>query len=138
MVSILLASIGITFIAIGILIFIDKIRLIKYGTKVQGEIIDFEKVLSSYINETKEIVYITIYIPVIKFKNKNGEDEIITYDISDSDKIYKVGDNVALVYTENELDYIEIAEKQIIFSVLCKLISIGIMFIVFSIILWIV
>lgn len=138
MVSILLASIGITFIAIGILIFIDKIRLLKYGTKVQGEIIDFEKVLSSYINETKEIMYITIYIPVIKFKNKNGEAKIITFDISDSDKIYKVGDKVALIYTENDPDYIEIAEKQIFFSVLCKLISIGIMFIVFSIILWIV
>lgn len=138
MVSILLASIGITFITIGILIFIDKIRLLKYGTKVQGEIIDFEKVLSSYINETKEIMYITIYIPVIKFKNKNGEAKIITFDISDSDKIYKVGDKVALIYTENDPDYIEIAEKQIFFSVLCKLISIGIMFIVFSIILWIV
>ena len=40
MVSILLMSIGVTFIVIGILIFIDKIKLIKYGIRTEGEIVD--------------------------------------------------------------------------------------------------
>lgn len=136
MVSILLASIGITFIIIGILIFIDRIRTIKYGREIQGEVIDFEKVLLSHINDEKKIVYKTAYIPIIKFKTKNGEVKMITYNILDGDKIYKVGDNVELVYIENKSDYIEIVEKQILFDILCKLISIGIMFIVFSAILW--
>lgn len=138
MVSILLMSIGITFIIIGIMVFIDKIKLLKNGIKTEGEVIDFEKGLSSYIGEDKQIVYVTVYRPVIRFKDKNNEFRIITYDISDSGRIYNIGDKVNLVYTENDLNYIEIAEKQIIFSILCKLISIGIMFIVFSIILWIV
>ena len=138
MVSILLMSIGITFIIIGIMVFIDKIKLLKNGIKTEGEVIDFEKGLSSYIGEDKQIVYVTVYRPVIRFKDKNNEFRIITYDISDSGRIYNIGDKVNIVYTENDLNYIEIAEKQIIFSILCKLISIGIMFIVFSIILWIV
>ncbi len=138
MVSILLMSIGITFIVIGILIFIDKIKLIKYGIRTEGEIVDFEKGLSSYINEDKQITYITVYRPVIKFKDENNRVRIITYDISDSGRVYSIGDKVTLVYTRNDPDYVEIAEKQMIFSMLCKLISIGIMFIIFSIILWMV
>ena len=138
MVSILLMSIGITFIVIGILVFIDKIRLLKYGIKTEGEVIDFEKGLSSYINEDKQIIYITVYRPVIKFKDENNEAKIITYDSSESERVYNVGDKVTLVYTRNDPDYVEIAERQIIFSMLCKLISIGIMFIIFAIILWMV
>lgn len=138
MVSILLMSIGITFIVIGILVFIDKIRLLKYGIKTEGEVIDFEKGLSSYINEDKQIIYITVYRPVIKFKDENNETKIITYDSSESERVYNVGDKVTLVYTRNDPDYVEIAERQIIFSMLCKLISIGIMFIIFAIILWMV
>ncbi|WP_294406870.1 DUF3592 domain-containing protein [uncultured Clostridium sp.] len=135
MVSILLMSIGITFIIIGIMVFIDKIRLLKSGIKTEGEVIDFQKGLSSYIGEDKQIVYVTVYRPVIRFKDENNEVKIITYDLSESERIYNIGDKVNLVYTRNDPDYVEIAEKQIIFSMLCKLISIGIMFIIFSIIL---
>lgn len=138
MVSILLASIGITFIIIGIYIFIDRIRVLKNGNRVQGEIIDFEKVLLSHINDEKKIEYTTAYKPIIKFKNKIGDVKIITYDILDGDKKYKVGDNVILVYNENNCDYVEIVEKQIVFTILCKLISIGIMFVIFSIVLWMI
>ena len=138
MVSILLASIGITFIIIGIYIFIDRIRVLKNGNRVQGEIIDFEKVLLSHINDEKKIEYTTAYKPIIKFKNKIGDVKIITYDILDGDKRYKVGDNVILVYSENNCDYVEIVEKQIVFTILCKLISIGIMFVIFSIVLWMI
>lgn len=138
MVSILLMSIGITFIVIGILVFVYKIRLLKYGVKTEGEVIDFEKGLSSYVSEDKQIIYITVYRPIIKFKDGNNQIKIITYDGSESDRVYNVGDKVTLVYTRNYPDYVEIAEKQIIFSMLCKLISIGIMFIIFAIILWMV
>lgn len=138
MISILLASIGITFIIIGIYIFIDRIRGLKNGNTVQGEIIGFEKVLLSHINDEKKIEYTTVYKPIIKFKNKIGDVKIITYDILDGDKKYKVGDNVILVYSENNCDYVEIAEKQIVFAILCKLISIGIMFVIFSIVLWMI
>ena len=136
MVSILLMSIGITFIVIGILVFIDKIRLLKFGIKTEGEVIDFEKGLSSYVSEDKQIIYITVYRPMIKFKDGNNQLKIITYDGSESDRVYNVGDKVTLVYTRKDPDYVEVVEKQIIFSMLCKLISIGIMFIVFAIILW--
>ena len=43
-----------------------------------------------------------------------------------------------LAYTRNDPEYVELAEKQIAFSMLCKLISLGIMFIVFSVILWMI
>ncbi|WP_294156501.1 DUF3592 domain-containing protein [uncultured Clostridium sp.] len=138
MVSILLMSIGITFIIIGIMVFINKINLLKSGIKTEGEVIDFQKGLSSYIGEDKQIVYVTVYRPVIRFKDENNEVKIITYDLSGRQRIYNIGDKVNLVYTTNNPDYVEIAEKQIIFSMLCKLISIGIMFIIFSIILWMV
>lgn len=138
MVSILLMSIGITFIVIGIMVFMDKIKLIKYGIKAEGEIIDFNKGMSSYINEDKQIVYITVYRPVIRFIDENNEIRIITYDISENDRSYKIGDKVMLAYTRNDPEYVELAEKQIAFSMLCKLISLGIMFIVFSVILWMI
>lgn len=138
MVSILLMSIGITFIIIGIMVFINRINLLKSGIKTEGEVIDFQKGLSSYIGEDKQIVYVTVYRPVIRFKDENNEVKIITYDLSGRQRIYNIGDKVNLVYTTNNPDYVEIAEKQIIFSMLCKLISIGIMFIIFSIILWMV
>ena len=134
MVSILLASIGITFITIGIIIFVDKLKMFKYGIKVKGEIIDFEKVLVSHINNEKEIVYTTLYKPIIKFKDTDGKYKIVTCDVLDGDKTYKIGGYVTLVYTESEPEYIEIAEKQIVYSNLCKLISMGIMFIIFSVI----
>lgn len=138
MVSILLMSIGITFIVIGIMVFMDKIKLIKYGIKAEGEIIDFKKGMSSYINEDKQIVYITVYRPVIRFIDENNEIRIITYDISENDRSYRIGDKVMLAYTRNDPEYVELAEKQIAFSMLCKLISLGIMFIVFSVILWMI
>ena len=138
MVSILLMSIGITFIVIGIMVFLDKIKLIKCGIKAEGEIIDFKKGMSSYINEDKQIVYITVSRPVIRFVDENNEIRIITYDISENDRSYKIGDKVMLAYTRNDPEYVELAEKQIAFSMLCKLISLGIMFIVFSVILWMI
>ena len=116
----------------------DKIKLIKYGIKAEGEIIDFKKGMSSYINEDKQIVYITVYRPVIRFIDENNEIRIITYDISENDRSYKIGDKVMLAYTRNDPEYVELAEKQIAFSMLCKLISLGIMFIVFSVILWMI
>ena len=85
MVSILLMSIGITFIVIGIMVFLDKIKLIKYGIKAEGEIIDFKKGMSSYINEDKQIVYIIVSRPVIRFVDENNEIRIITYDISENE-----------------------------------------------------
>jgi len=131
-------SIGITFIVIGIMVFLDKIKLIKYGIKAEGEIIAFKKGMSSYINEDKQIVYITVSRPVIRFVDENNEIRIITYDISENDRSYKIGDKVMLAYTRNDPEYVELAEKQIAFSMLCKLISLGIMFIVFSVILWMI
>ncbi|WP_294371236.1 DUF3592 domain-containing protein [uncultured Clostridium sp.] len=138
MVSILLMSVGITFIIIGILVFIDKIKMLKYGIKVKGEVIGFEKDTSAYIDQNKRIAYISVYKPKIKFFTSNGEMKIITYNTSDIDKAYNIGDKIDLVYTENEPDYLEIANGNAIFSILCKIISVGIVFVIFSVILWIV
>lgn len=139
MISILLMSIGMILVTFSVVLFIDKIKLLKYSIRAEGEIIGLKKHMSSYVNEDKQIVYITTYRPVIKFIDENNEIRIITYDISsENEKDYKIGDKIMLSYTMNNLKYIEKSEKQIDFSMLCKLISLGIMFIVFSVILWIV
>lgn len=139
MISILLMSIGTMLIIFGVILFIDKIKLLKYSVRAEGEIIGLKKRMSSCVNKDKQIVYIKTYRPVIKFMDENNKIRIVTYDISsENEKDYKIGDKIMLSYTMNNPKYIENSEKQIDFSMLCKLISLGIMFIVFSVILWIV
>lgn len=135
MVSILLISIGITFIILGIAVFSEKLRLLKNGVKIDGEVIDFEKKYESNINSSKQIVYETKYKPVIRFKTDSGEFKTIIYEDLGTDKKYRIGDKVTLIYPIDDLESIEVNEKQNMFRMLCKLISIGIMFIIFAIVL---
>lgn len=135
MVSILLISIGITFIILGIMIFIDKLKLLRTGVKAEGEVVDFEKKIEASISEEKEILYITVYKPIIRFKAENGIITTITYDNVNSNKIYKIGDKVTLIYKAEELENVEINDIQNIFGVLCKLIAMGIIFIIFALVL---
>lgn len=135
MVSILLISIGITFIILGIMIFIDKLKLLRTGVRTEGEVVDFEKKIEASISEEKEILYITVYKPIIRFKTENGEIRTITYDTVNSNKIYKIGDKVTLIYKIEELENVEINEMQNIFGTLCKLIAMGIIFIIFGLVL---
>lgn len=135
MISILLISIGITFIILSTMVFIDKIRLLKNGVKTDGEVIDFEKSSDAFITEGKEILYITVYKPIIRFKTETGEYRTFTYDNTQNDKIYRVGDKVKLIYPIEDVENIEINDKNNLFKSLCKLIAIGIMFIVFALVL---
>lgn len=135
MVSILLISIGITFIILGIMIFIDKLKLLRTGVRAEGEVVDFEKKIEASISEEKEILYITVYKPIIRFKAENGIITTITYDNVNSNKIYKIGDKVTLIYKAEELENVEINDIQNIFGVLCKLIAMGIIFIIFALVL---
>ncbi|AGX42308.1 DUF3592 domain-containing protein [Clostridium saccharobutylicum] len=135
MVSILLISIGITFIILGIMIFIDKLKLLRTGVRTEGEVVDFEKKIEASISEEKEILYITVYKPIIRFKAENGAIRTITYDAVNSNKIYKIGDKVTLIYKAEELENVEINDIQNIFGVLCKLIAMGIIFIIFALVL---
>ncbi|OOM13587.1 DUF3592 domain-containing protein [Clostridium saccharobutylicum] len=135
MVSILLISIGITFIILGIMIFIDKLKLLRTGVRAEGEVVDFEKKIEASISEEKEILYITVYKPIIRFKAENGVIRTITYDDVNSNKIYKIGDKVTLIYKAEELENVEINDIQNIFGVLCKLIAMGIIFIIFALVL---
>ncbi|AQS09223.1 hypothetical protein CLOBY_13460 [Clostridium saccharobutylicum] len=135
MVSILLISIGITFIILGIMIFIDKLKLLRTGVRAEGEVVDFEKKIEASISEEKEILYITVYKPIIRFKAENGVIRTITYDAVNSNKIYKIGDKVTLIYKAEELENVEINDIQNIFGVLCKLIAMGIIFIIFALVL---
>lgn len=135
MVSILLISIGITFIILSTMVFIDKIKLLRDGIRIDGEVIDFEKCTDASISEGKEILYITVYRPIIRFKTENGEYRTFTYDNAQNDNFYKIGDKVKLIYPVEDLEGIEVNENNCIFKVLCKLISIGIIFIVFALVL---
>lgn len=135
MISILLISIGITFIILSTMVFIDKMRLLRDGIRTDGEVIDFEKCSDAFISEGKEILYITIYKPIIRFKTANGEYRTFIYESTQNDKTYILGDKVKLIYPIEDFENIEINDKNNLFKSLCKLISIGIMFIVFALVL---
>lgn len=135
MISILLISIGITFIILSTMVFIDKMRLLRDGIRADGEVIDFEKCSDAFISEGKEILYITIYKPIIRFKTASGEYRTFIYESTQNDKTYILGDKVKLIYPIEDFEDIEINDKNTLFKSLCKLISIGIMFIVFALVL---
>ncbi|WP_455797742.1 hypothetical protein [Clostridium butyricum] len=93
----------------------DKIKLIKYGIKAEGEIIDFKKGMSSYINEDKQIVYITVSRPVIRFVDENNEIRIITYDISENDRSYKIGIRLWWLIQEMTLNMWSLQKNKLLF-----------------------
>lgn len=104
MVSILLISIGITFIIYGILLFIEKIKIMKNGLKTDGSVIDFEEEANSYIDNKKKIAY-------------------------------KPGEKISIIYSSKDEDEFDIYVKKNIFMFLSNMISMGIIFIIFGIIL---
>lgn len=132
MVSILLISIGITFIVYGILLFIEKIKIMKNGLKTEGKVIDFEEEVNSYI-DNKKIVYKPVYRPIISFKDQEGNVHIEK--LEDYDDICRSGEKVSIVYSSKDKDKVEIYVKKNIFKFLSNMISMGIIFIVFGIIL---
>lgn len=133
MVSILLISIGITFIIYGILLFIEKIKIMKNGLKTDGKVIDFEEEVNSYIDNKKKIVYKPVYRPVIRFKDQEGNMHIEKLD--DYDDVCRLGENISIVYSSKDKDEFEIYVKKNIFMFLSNMISMGIIFIIFGIIL---
>ena len=133
MVSILLISIGITFIIYGILLFIEKIKIMKNGLKTDGKVIDFEEEVNSYIDNKKKIIYKPVYRPVIRFKDQEGNMHIEKLD--DYDDVCRLGENISIVYFSKDKDEFEIYVKKNIFMFLSNMISMGIIFIIFGIIL---
>lgn len=133
MVSILLISIGITFIIYGILIFIKNMQLIRRGLKAEGKVIDFEEEMISYINEDKKIVYKPVYKPVVRFKDNEGNTRIEKLDSYND--MFRLGEKISIVYSVEHEDDIEVNSKKNIFMLLSNLISMGIVFIVFGVIL---
>lgn len=133
MVSILLISIGITFIIYGILLFIEKIKIMKNGLKTDGKVIDFEEEVNSYIDNKKKIVYKPVYRPVIRFKDQEGNMHIEKLD--DYDDVCRLGEKISIVYSSKDKDEFEIYVKKNIFMFLSNMISMGIIFIIFGIIL---
>lgn len=133
MVSILLISIGITFIIYGILLFIEKIKIMKNGLKTDGKVIDFEEEVNSYIDNKKKIIYKPVYRPVIRFKDQEGNMHIEKLD--DYDDVCRLGENISIVYSSKDKDEFEIYVKKNIFMFLSNMISMGIIFIIFGIIL---
>lgn len=133
MVSILLISIGITFIIYGILIFIKNMQLIRRGLKAEGKVIDFEEEMISYINKDKKIVYKPVYKPVVRFKDNEGNTRIEKLDSYND--MFRLGEKISIVYSVEHEDDIEVNSKKNIFMLLSNLISMGIVFIVFGVIL---
>lgn len=133
MVSILLISIGITFIIYGILIFIKNMQLIRRGLKAEGKVINFEEEMISYINEDKKIVYKPVYKPVVRFKDNEGNTRIEKLDSYND--MFRLGEKISIVYSVEHEDDIEVNSKKNIFMLLSNLISMGIVFIVFGVIL---
>lgn len=133
MVSILLISIGITFIIYGILLFAQNIQLMKRGLKAEGRVIDFEEEMTSYINDDKKIEYKSVYKPVIRFKDCKGNTRIEKLD--NYDDIFRLGEKISIVYSLEDADELEVYTKKNVFLLLSNLICMGIVFIVFGVIL---
>ena len=133
MVSILLISIGITFIIYGIMLFIEKIKIMKNGLKTDGSVIDFEEEANSYIDNKKKIAYKPVYKPIIRFKDQNGNMHIEKLD--DYDDECKLGEKISIIYSSKDEDEFDIYVKKNIFMFLSNMISMGIIFIIFGIIL---
>ena len=72
MFNLLLVSIGVTCVILSVMVFNDKINLLRNGVKVKGEVIDFEHSSNALITDEKKVLYIEIYKPIIRFKSDDG------------------------------------------------------------------
>ena len=130
MFSLLIISIGVTCVILSVMIFNDKIKLLRNGIRIEGEVVDFEHTTNTLVTEEKELLYITIYNPVIRFKGEDGNIRRITYDNSKTNKFYRIGDKVNLIYLRGDIKNIEINEAREMMTIIIKLIFIGVAFII--------
>lgn len=130
MFSLLIISIGVTCVIISVMVFNDKIKLLRNGVRIEGEVVDFEHTTNALVTEEKELLYITIYNPVIRFKGEDGNIRRITYDNSKTNKFYRIGDKVNLIYLRGDIKNIEINEVREMMTIIIKLIFIGVAFII--------
>lgn len=108
-------------------------QLIRRGLKAEGKVIDFEEEMISYINEDKKIVYKPVYKAVVRFKDNEGNTRIEKLDSYND--MFRLGEKISIVYSVEHEDDIEVNSKKNIFMLLSNLISMGIVFIVFGVIL---
>lgn len=108
-------------------------QLIRRGLKAEGKVINFEEEMISYINEDKKIVYKPVYKPVVRFKDNEGNTRIEKLDSYND--MFRLGEKISIVYSVEHEDDIEVNSKKNIFMLLSNLISMGIVFIVFGVIL---
>ena len=133
MFSILLISIGVTFIILSVMVFSDKIKLLRTGIRVEGEVIDFEESTNSIVTQDKNILYTTIRNPIITFRNESGNMQRIVYDNSRNNKFYRIGDKVKLIYSRGDIKNIELNEIREMMVMTLKLLCIGVIFFVVGI-----
>lgn len=133
MFNLLLISIGITCVILSVMVFNDKINLLRNGVKIKGEVVDFEHSRNALITDEKEVLYIDIYKPIIRFKNDNGNIIRITLDSTQTDNFYRIGDRVDLIYAKGDIENIEINEIRVMMKLVFKLVFIGIVFLIFGI-----
>lgn len=110
------------------MVFNDKIKLLKNGVKVKGEVVDFEHITNALLTEEKSLLYIKIYKPIIRFKSDDGNIRRITFDSSQTNNFYRIGDKVELIYSKGDIENIEINEIKVMMELVFKLIFIGIAF----------
>lgn len=128
MFNLLLVSIGVTCVILSVMVFNDKINLLRNGVKVKGEVIDFEHSSNALITDEKKVLYIEIYKPIIRFKSDDGNIIRITLDSTKTDSFYRIGDRVDLIYAKGDIQNIEINEVKVMMRIVIKLIFIGIAF----------
>lgn len=91
------AGLGVVFTIIGLNRRNMRIRMLKTGTMVDGEVVDIKRVLS---NDTESSGY--TYSPVIKYTTVEERSVIKAYEITSYPCPYKIGDKLKVIYDHDD------------------------------------
>lgn len=133
-----LALIGVTLILISFITSIRKYNVYKHGVRVIGKIIDLQKGDEAVVDEFNQIIFITLYKPVIKFTSLDGEEVIFVYNDPGSKKNYKVGDEITVVCNKKNKNDFYVDSKMEFFRVSLLLLVLSILFFSFAFTLYII
>lgn len=126
---------SITCISIAIGLFIKNFRLYKNAVKSFGKVIKVEEYsYASYAYEGP-VVTETFYVPIIEVEIDLKNSVTISYNSMSSEKHYKVGDKIEVIYPKNRTEYLRINTKYIYIEESMAFMVLSIVFLILALVL---
>lgn len=131
---VILLIISLTFLAIGLWKLSEEVVFEKHGIKAEGKVIRNEKYQEYTLDSFDRIMMVTLYRPHIEFFTKEGLRLEGCSEEGTNPPQYKEGDKINIIYPKNSPDEFKFHKYPNNLSFAISLISVSIMFLIFSVI----